>query len=230
MLLKPYYNENSDIIEIGVDEVGRGPMFGRVYCAAVVLPKDNSFRHDLMKDSKKFHSQKKIEEMSEYIKKNCISYSIAYEDEKSIDKNNIRNATHMAMHSAIKNINNYKNNSIILVDGREFKPLIYMDINEEIIKEVSSVCIEGGDNKYSAIAAASILAKVERDKYICDLCKEYPKLDEYYELSKNKGYGTAKHIDGIRKYGITSQHRKSFGLCKDATEININAIPLSIGF
>jgi ribonuclease HII len=228
MSLQPYYNENTNIMEIGVDEVGRGPMFGRVYCAAVVLPKDNSFRHDLMKDSKKFHSKKKIEEIAEYIKKNCISYSIAYEDEKSIDKNNIKIATHMAMHSAIKNINNYRKDSIILVDGRDFKPLTYMDIEEEIIKEVPCVCIEGGDNKFTAIAAASILAKVERDKYICDLCKEYPKLDEYYELTKNKGYGTAKHMDGIRKYGITCWHRKSFGLCKDATEINITASPLAV--
>ena len=221
MSLQPYYNENTDIIEIGVDEVGRGPMFGRVYCAAVVLPKDDSFKHNLMKDSKKFHSKKKIEEMAEYIKKNCISYSISFEDEKSIDKNNIKNATHMAMHAAIKKINNYYKNSIILVDGRDFKPLTYMDIEEEIIKEVSCVCIEGGDNKFTAIAAASILAKVERDKYICDLCKEHPKLDEYYDLSKNKGYGTAKHLDGIRQHGITHWHRKSFGLCKDAIEINI---------
>ena len=228
MLLQPYYNENMDIFEIGVDEVGRGPMFGRVYCAAVVLPKNNSFKHDLMKDSKKFHSKKKIAETAEYIKKNCISYSIAFEDEKCIDKNNIRNATHMAMHCAIKNINNYNKNSIILVDGRDFKPLTYMDTKEEVIKEVPFVCIEGGDNKFTAIAAASILAKVERDKYISDLCKEYPKLDEYYGLSKNKGYGTAKHLDGIRNYGITVWHRKSFGLCKNATENNINAIPLAV--
>ena len=221
MSLQPYYNDDPNIIEIGVDEVGRGPMFGRVYCAAVVLPKNDTFKHELMKDSKKFHSKKKIEEVAQYIKDNCISYSIAYEDEKSIDKNNIKNATHMAMHAAIKNIDNYNKSSLILVDGRDFKPLTYMDIQEEIIKEVSCICIEGGDNKYTAIAAASILAKVERDKYICDLCKEYPKLDEYYDLSKNKGYGTSKHMDGMRKYGITLWHRKSFGLCKDADVIDI---------
>ena len=220
MTLYTCYSHN-DTIEIGVDEVGRGPMFGRVYSAAVVLPKDNTFRHDLMKDSKKFHSKKLITETADYIKKNCISYSISFEDEKSIDKNNIKNATHIAMHNSIKNIKNYKDNSLILVDGKDFKTITYMDDNDEIIKEIPSVCIIGGDNKYSAIAAASILAKVARDNYIYDLCKEHPKLDEYYELSKNKGYGTSKHLSGIKQYGITEWHRKSFGICKEATIINI---------
>jgi ribonuclease HII len=227
MSLKTCYDCNNDIIEIGIDEVGRGPMFGRVYCAAVVLPRDNTFKHDLMKDSKKFHSKKKIESVSEYIKTNCLYYTIAYEDELSIDKNNIKNATFIAMHKAIKNIisiianskiNNidYKNINI-LVDGCEFKPYTYLDSKEEMIKEIKTSCIIGGDNKYTSIAAASILAKVERDKYIYALCEKYPKLDEYYDLSKNKGYGTAKHLEGIRKYGITNWHRRSFGLCRDST-------------
>ncbi len=224
MTLERCYNENPDIIEIGIDEVGRGPMFGRVYCAAVILPKDNSFKHELMKDSKRFHSKKKLEETAEYIKKNCLKYSIAFEDEKIIDKHNIKNATHMAMHKAIKEIIDYTKNNLILVDGRDFKILTYIDNIENIIKEVSQVCIEGGDNKYTAIAAASILAKVERDNYIYDICKKYPKLDEYYDLSKNKGYGTAKHIDGIRKYGISQWHRKSFGICKDSTVNSIDDI------
>lgn len=221
MSLKPYYNEDTNIMEIGVDEVGRGPMFGRVYSAAVVLPKDNKFKHELMKDSKKFHSKKKIEEVAQYIQDNCISYSIAFQDEKKIDTINIKNATYTAMHNAIKNITNYKTNTLILSDGNDFKPLTYLDIEQEIIQEIPCVCIIGGDNKYTAIAAASILAKVARDKYICDLCKEYPKLDEYYELSKNKGYGTAKHLEGIKTHGITQWHRKSFGICKYANEIHI---------
>jgi ribonuclease HII len=229
MPLKSCYNDNENVIEIGVDEVGRGPMFGRVYCAAVILPKNN-FKHELMKDSKKFHSKKKIEETAQYIKENCTEYSIAFEDEKCIDKENIKNATHIAMHKAIKNLitklkkeNITKNQEyMILVDGRDFKPLTYFDNDKEIICEVPSVCIEGGDNLYTPIAAASILAKVERDNYIYDLCKQYPKLDEYYDLSKNKGYGTAKHMDGIREYGISQWHRTSFGLCKNSKLIIID--------
>ena len=239
-MLAPYYNSDENIIEIGIDEVGRGPMFGRVYCAAVILPKDDSFQHNLMKDSKKFHSKKKIEATSEYIKNNCQEYVIAFIDEKVIDTENIKNATYLAMHKAIKELlnnigffensnklnnklnNKYSNKTFtILVDGNDFKPFTYLDLKEEIIKEIPCQCIVGGDNKYTSIAAASILAKVERDYYIYDLCKKYPKLDEYYDLSKNKGYGTAKHMDGIKQYGITEMHRKSFGICKESSIIDI---------
>lgn len=226
MALKPYYNKNKEIIEIGVDEVGRGPMFGRVYCAAVILPREK-FKHKLMKDSKKFTSKKKIEETAAYIKENCIAYSFAYEDENVIDKHNILNATYMAMHKAIKNLIgqvnlvNKERELIVLVDGNNFKPLTYFDNNSETIKEINTICIKGGDNLYTSIAAASILAKVERDNYISKLCKEYPKLDELYDLSKNKGYGTTKHMQGIQEYGITNWHRKSFGICKEANIIDI---------
>ena len=81
-------------------------------------------------------------------------------------------------------------------------------------KQIRHLCITGGDDKYTPIAAASILAKVERDQYIHRLCEQQPILDEYYHLSSNKGYGTAQHMEGIRKYGIRPQHRKSFGICK----------------
>lgn len=225
MKLKPCYSENEEIIEIGVDEVGRGPMFGRVYCAAVILPQRKDFKYKLIKDSKKFTSKKRIKEVANYIKENCIAYSIAYEDEDIIDKHNILNATHMAMHKAIKNIIDQKINNnqnlMILVDGNNFKPLTYFDNKSETIKEIDAVCIKGGDNLYSSIAAASILAKVERDNYIDELCKEYPKLDELYDLSKNKGYGTTKHMQGIREYGITNWHRKSFGICREANVIDV---------
>ena len=216
MPLDSFYTSDPNLIEIGIDEVGRGPMFGRVYSCAIILPKNGSFKHELMKDSKKFTSHKKLVETAQYIKENCTNYAIAYEDESCIDKYNIKNATHMAMHKAIKELlnNDRKATYILLVDGREFKSLTYFDHESETIKEYRSVCIEGGDNKYSTIAAASILAKVERDSYISELCKDYPKLDEYYDLSKNKGYGTAKHLAGIEKYGITEWHRKTFGICK----------------
>jgi len=227
MVLEKYYDSNDSIIEIGIDEVGRGPMFGRVYTAAVILPKTNLFKYELMKDSKKFTSRKKILETANYIKENCIAYSIGYEDEKSIDKINILNATHMAMHKALKklfmhnNNNNNNNNYLILVDGNSFKTLTYYDKETESIKEYKNVCITGGDNKYASIAAASILAKVERDLYIDDMCKQYPKLNELYDISKNKGYGTKKHMDGINQYGISEWHRKSFGICKTSDIIDI---------
>ena len=207
-----YYNDDN-IIEIGIDEVGRGPMFGRVYTAAVILPKEG-FEHSKMKDSKKFHSKKKINEVSEYIKENAIAWSIQWEDEKVIDKINIRNATHSAMHKAIKEIYDKENgkNYVLLVDGNDFKPYIVM--KENILEQVSHVCIEGGDNKYSSIAAASILAKVARDAYIDEMCVLNPELIEKYDLGNNKGYGTKKHMDGISEHGITEWHRRSFGICK----------------
>ena len=210
-----YYNDDN-IIEIGIDEVGRGPMFGRVYTAAVILPKEG-FDHSKMKDSKKFHSKKKINEVSEYIKENAIAWSIQWEDEKVIDKINIRNATHSAMHKAIKEIYDKENdkNYVLLVDGNDFKP--YIVIKENILEQVSHVCIEGGDNKYSSIAAASILAKVARDAYIDEMCVLNPELIEKYDLGNNKGYGTKKHMDGISEHGITEWHRRSFGICKTFT-------------
>ena len=210
-----YYNDDN-IIEIGIDEVGRGPMFGRVYTAAVILPKEG-FEHSKMKDSKKFHSKKKINAVSEYIKENAIAWSIQWEDEKIIDKINIRNATHSAMHKAIKEIYDKENgkNYVLLVDGNDFKPYIVM--KENILEQVSHVCIEGGDNKYSSIAAASILAKVARDAYIDEMCVLNPELIEKYDLGNNKGYGTKKHMDGISEHGITEWHRRSFGICKTFT-------------
>ena len=210
-----YYNDDN-VIEIGIDEVGRGPMFGRVYTAAVILPKEG-FEHSKMKDSKKFHSKKKINEVSEYIKENAISWSIQWEDEKVIDKINIRNATHSAMHKSIKEIYNKDNdkNYVLLVDGNDFKPYVVMKQNT--LEQVPHVCIEGGDNKYTSIAAASILAKVARDAYIDELCVLHPELIEKYDLSNNKGYGTKKHMDGITEHGITEWHRRSFGICKTFT-------------
>jgi ribonuclease HII len=88
------------------------------------------------------------------------------------------------------------------------------DQEHDILLPLKHVCIEGGDNKYCAIAAASILAKTERDKYIQDLCDEYPDLKQKYGIDKNKGYGTKLHIDGIKEHGITKWHRKTYGLCK----------------
>ena len=219
-LLEKCYTEDPDIFEIGVDEVGRGPLFGRVYTAAVILPKDDSFDHSKMKDSKKFHSKTKIEEASDYIKENALAWHISYEDETTVDKINILQATQQSMHNSIINVKKQKPDCKIqlLIDGNYFKPITFVNKKTNKIESLPYVCVEGGDNKYSAIAAASILAKVERDKYIEQLCIEYPYLSTKYNIDKNKGYGAKKHIDGIKEHGITIWHRKTFGICKQYAE------------
>lgn len=216
ILIEKYYKDDNRI-EIGVDEAGRGPMFGRVYAAAVVLPKDDSFNHYEMKDSKKFSSEKKINKTADYIKENAIAWAVAYIAETEIDKINIRNATHKAMHKAIKEVIvkqklNHKNTHI-LIDGKDFTPYMFFE-NDSLIPGQCTT-ITQGDNKLTSIAAASILAKVERDKYIINLCNEMPELDERYKLKKNKGYGTKDHMEGIKKWGISKYHRQTFGICKN---------------
>jgi ribonuclease HII len=218
MSLQICFDENNSAYEIGVDEVGRGPMFGRVYTAAVVLPKDESaFNHFMMKDSKRFHSKKKIDAAASYIKENAIAYSVSYEEACVIDNINILQATQQAMHNSIKEtIKQLPTDAEIqlLIDGNYFKPYSTFSKERRMFETVSHVCIEGGDNKYTAIAAASILAKVARDQYIADLCEQYPELDEKYGIAKNKGYGSKQHLDGIQNNGITSWHRRTFGICK----------------
>lgn len=213
--LKSRLNDD-DAFEIGIDEAGRGPMFGRVYAAAVVLPLDG-FKHEDMKDSKKFHSENKIKSVAEYIKNNAIAWGIGWCSAEHIDKVNIRKATHHAMHQAVDQIiDKMKIKDLekihLLVDGNDFTPMMRVYGDASIV--MKSTLIEGGDNKLTSIAAASILAKVERDTYVDTLCNEDPLLDERYGIRKNKGYGTKRHMDGIREYGITKHHRKTFGLCK----------------
>ena len=219
MSLLPQFTEDYRY-EIGMDEAGRGPLFGRLYVAATVLPKGNDFHHEWMKDSKKFHSKTKIKDMSDYIKKNAISWSIQYIEHDVIDQINIRESVHKGMHNAIRDILNRseidKNNCFLLIDGNHFKPYSMYDEENESIFVMPHQTIEGGDNKYTNIAAASILAKVARDEYIKDLCDEHPELNEKYNLEKNQGYGTKQHLEGILEHGITQWHRKSYGRCKEA--------------
>jgi ribonuclease HII len=218
MSLQTCFDENVNIYEIGVDEVGRGPLFGRVYTAAVVLSKDATvFEHHQMKDSKRFHSKRKIESVAEYIRNNAIAWSVSYEEATVVDSINILQATQKSMHTSIKET--IKQLPVdakvqLLIDGNYFKP--YTTINKErgMFEAIQHVCIEGGDNKYTSIAAASILAKVARDAYIADLCLEYPELNEKYGIGGNKGYGSKQHLEGIKTHGITQFHRRSFGICK----------------
>ena len=223
-MLSRCYNPEFNF-EIGVDEAGRGPLFGRLYVAAAVLPKDDSFHHDWMKDSKKFHSKKKIKNVSDYIKENAISWSIQYIEHDVIDEINIRQAVHRGMHNSIRDIFTKstidKNKTFLLIDGNDFKPYTMYDDTTEELRSLPHDTIEGGDNKYTPIAAASILAKVARDEYIEELCVEHPELSERYCIDKNKGYGTKHHLNGISEYGITQWHRKTYGQCKTA---NMNSV------
>jgi ribonuclease HII len=214
--LKPCFMPG--IIEAGIDEAGRGPMFGRVYAAAVVLDENSGFNFALMKDSKKFSSKKKIKEAYDHIKQYAKAYCVQFAEHDVIDDINIRNATMKAMHAAVKGLDVQPDH--LLVDGCDFKPYIYMGEDDDEYVSIANTCVEGGDNTYCSIAAASILAKVERDQYIEEMCDKYPKLDEYYGLRSNKGYGCKRQMDGIKEHGISRWHRRSFGICKTFDEYN----------
>ena len=205
--LDPYYLE--DTLEAGIDEAGRGPLFGRVYVGAAILPPGDDFNHAMMRDSKKLSPRKRLIAY-DYIRDYAIDYNIAFLDEKEIDRINIFRATHKCMHLVLDGLRVTPEH--LLVDGDRF------DIYSHNGRILPHVCIEGGDDKFTPIAAASILAKVSRDKYIEELCDKYENLDDFYGLRSNKGYGTWKHVEGIKSHGITPWHRRSFGICKTYSE------------
>jgi ribonuclease HII len=218
--LKPFHDENIQY-EICLDECARGCLFGRMYASAVVLTKDDTFKHYLMKDSKKIHSRKKMAELSDYIKENAIAYSIQYVEADVIDEINILQANMRAMHECIKEVipklNTDISNINIIVDGNYFKQYPIYDDSTETMRYIPYTTIEKGDGIYSSIAAASILAKQAHDLYIENLCIEYTGLITKYGLNKNMGYGTKSHLNGIKEHGITQWHRKTFGeACKNA--------------
>lgn len=174
----------------GVDEAGRGPLAGPVYAAAVILPQD--VRLDGINDSKKLSPKKRDELFDEIIEK-AVAYSVFSVDEKKIDEINILRATHMAMNGA--------------VNGLSVKPdYVIIDGNSISGMEIPHETLVKGDAKSISIAAASILAKVSRDRYITKMAEIYPE----YHFEKHKGYGTREHIDAILKYGASPIHRKTF--------------------
>jgi ribonuclease HII len=222
------YQSDLSIYEIGIDEAGRGPLFGRLYVAATILPKvcenenNDLFYHKDIKDSKKIKSKKKMNEVSQYIQSNTLAYSVQYIEHSEIDEINIRQAVFRAAHRCIKSVCTTvleKDPSAkfhILMDGNDFIPYTTFDKSVDRIVSIPYDTIEGGDAKLVSIAASSILAKDARDKYIEELCKEYPALVERYSLDKNMGYGTKKHLDGIKEFGICQFHRRTYGQCKMA--------------
>lgn len=226
-LLTRHYNEET-IFELSIDEAGRGCLFGRVYIACVVLPKDpDVFDGKNIKDSKKFSSKKKLNEVAEYIKQNALAWHIAFVEADTIDEINILRAVMQGMHECIRVVMEKleqrdpttfsMNKCMAIIDGNYFTPYRAFDKSDETIHEMQHVTIEQGDAKYMGIAAASILAKTGRDQYVLEYCKQYPALVDRYGMDTNMGYGTKKHLDGIREHGITQWHRKTFGeLCKNS--------------
>ena len=216
--MQPFlFDEGENKLEIGVDEAGRGPMFGRVYAAAVLLPRGIDYA--CIKDSKRFTSARRLGEAAAYVQDNALAWAVAFEDEKTIDDTDILAATQRAMHRAINDVRRecihkeHKERVAVIVDGSYFKPLITYNKATDTFDTVETYTLTKGDNLLSSIAAASILAKWHRDAYIASMCTAHPALDSIYGLASNKGYGGKRHMDAIREHGVSPWHRMTFGLC-----------------
>lgn len=187
------YNNGINFIA-GIDEVGRGPLVGPVVTAAVILPKD--FYDERINDSKKL-TEKKRELLYDVIMENAISAGVGISSENVIDEINILNATKRAMLEAVNNLS--------------VKPEHLLIDAVKLDTDIPQTSIIKGDAKSESIAAASIIAKVTRDRMMIELDKIHPE----YDFKHNKGYGTKKHIEAIRKYGIIKEHRKTFAPCDE---------------
>ena len=182
-----------DLVEAGCDEAGRGCLAGSVYAAAGILPAD--YNNPGLDDSKKLSAKKRYE-LREQIERDAVAWAVGVVTPEEIDKINNLKASFLAMHRALDQLK--VRPQAIIVDGNRFTP--YHDTPYTTIIK--------GDGKYQAIAAASILAKTYRDDYMDKLAEQYP----MYDWQSNKGYPTRKHRDGIRQFGISPFHRKSYNL------------------
>ena len=188
--------------EVGTDEAGRGCLAGPVTAAAVILPEN--FENIILNDSKQL-SEVKRELLRPVIEFESITYGVAHVYPNEIDEINILNASFLAMHKAIDQLNDHL--KYIIVDGNRFKKY----------REVAHECIVKGDSKYMSIAAASVLAKTYRDEYMNKIHQEFP----MYNWKKNKGYPTKEHREAIKRYGVTKYHRKSFRLLPDQLTLEL---------
>lgn len=189
MLKKCFHSFN----EAGTDEAGRGCLAGPVTAAAIILPE--TFTHSVLNDSKQL-SESKRDMLRPFLENMAVSFGVAHIDPLKIDEINILNASILAMHEALNQLNTAP--EYIIVDGNRFKPF----------RSIAHECIIKGDSKYMSIAAASVLAKTYRDAYMEKIHLEFP----MYNWKRNKGYPTKEHREAIRKYGITKYHRRSFRL------------------
>jgi ribonuclease HII len=197
-MLAQYHNKN--IQEAGCDEAGRGCLAGPVVAAAVILPKD--YENILLNDSKKLSATAR-EKLRPEIEQVALAWAVAFVDNNEIDDINILNASFLAMHRAVDQLS--QKPELLLIDGNRFNP--YPDIDHE--------CFIKGDGRYMSIAAASILAKTHRDEYMTNLDNKFPG----YGWSRNMGYPTQEHRDGIRKLGVSAYHRKTFQLLPAQIEL-----------
>lgn len=213
---------DTHVWEIGVDEAGRGCLYGPVYAAAVVLPEGEGGPWREVKDSKLFrNNREKRRRVAEEIKRHALAWSVCRVDASTIDEVNILQATQQAMHMAIGEVqealllkkkkdddddNQTTRDMLLLIDGSYFRPML---------NGTQHVTIVQGDARYVAIAAASILAKTFRDEYMMEQCAEHPEWDDRYGFRRNMGYGTQAHRDGIRVWGLLEEHRRSFAPCRE---------------
>lgn len=197
-MLNDKYEKEAGGVVCGVDEAGRGPLAGRVYAAAVILPNfdENSDVFRSLNDSKKLTEKKRFE-IAPKIKEIAVSYCVAWSEVWEIEEINILEASLLAMRRAISGLS--QKPDFALIDGNISRGFEKVNVNAR--------AIVGGDGISFSVAAASVLAKTERDKYCVDyLDKEYPQ----YGFARHKGYGTKAHYEAIEKYGICPEHRKSF--------------------
>ena len=184
----------------GTDEAGRGPLVGPVVAATVVLPKD--YKNDEINDSKKL-TEKKREKLYDIIMKDALAVGVSIISAKEIDAINILEASRKGMIESYKEANKKVKIDVLLTDAMEIKTL-----------DIPVIKIIKGDAKSISIAAASIIAKVTRDRLLDDLDKKYPE----YGFSSHKGYPTKKHLEAIKKYGIFDEYRKTYGPVKKVLE------------
>lgn len=183
----------SDMIEAGCDEAGRGCLAGPVVAGAVILKKDCDYPE--LNDSKQLTEKKRMQ-LRELVMHEALTYGIGVVTAQEIDEINILNASFLAMHRALDQLTIAP--ELLLIDGNRFNPY----------KKIKHVCVVGGDAKYQAIAAASILAKTTRDMMMVQYDKQYP----VYNWKKNKGYPTPEHKQAIADYGTTPLHRMTFNM------------------
>ena len=210
--------KNDDYVEVGLDEAGRGCLFGRLYAGAVVLAKDEEdfFDHGAtlktIKDSKTL-TERKRDILYDYIQECALDKAVAYAEVGEIDEFNILQADMRCMHRALDAL--IVPVDRILVDGDHWRPWRPAGADTDTEAHV----IVDGDASYLSIAAAGILAKVSRDRWVEEVCLEHPEWVLQYNLLKNKGYGTAAHLAGIETYGVTDEHRRSYAPVQKALGI-----------